>query len=181
MGLEADILSLIVALVIAAQPPIVSPSGLYTVITPGPTVVTYTDTSVTFSWADPSPNPSPNPVPPVPVPVPPAPSPVPVPVLTGRVWALAIYDPVVVLPAAQQAALWSPTLAKASLTQDVSFQAHSSKNSAVATWVPLITGKLPVLIFVQQDAAGKGTLEYQVPLPGTEAEILAVVNKIRGK
>ena len=143
------------------------------------TSITWTETSVTFSWLAPNPNP-PSPVP-VPVPVPPAPVPTPVPVLSGHVWALAIYDPAVVLPAAQQAALWSPTLVASSLVQDVSFQAYSVADPAVSSWVPHLTVKPPALLFVQKSPAGQGVLAYQTALPASEAEILTLVHKVRGK
>ena len=97
-GLILSILCLASTATAQSPPAIVYPAGAYTVTTLGPTTITYTAASVTFSWV----------VTPAPTPVPPGP--VPVPVLTGHVWALAVYDPAVVLPAAQQAALNSATL-----------------------------------------------------------------------
>ena len=152
---------------------IVYPAGQYLVTTPAATTITQTATSITLSW-----EPTPAPVPPVP----PAPVPMPVPVLTGHVWALAIYDPVATLPAAQQAALASATLAAGAQRLDVSFQPFKSTDASVASWIPhLPTTGLPALLFVQKTPAGLGELAYAVPLPGSEADILALVNKARGK
>ncbi len=159
-----------------SPPPIVYPAGAYTVTTPGPTTITYTADSVTFSWG-------PSPVPPVPPPVPPPPpppppAPRPIPVLPGPVWALAIYDPAGALPPV----LSSSTLAPTALLSDVSFQPFKSTDASIASWVPhLPKSGLPALLFIQKSAAGKGELAYAAALPGSEADILAIVNKVRGK
>ena len=174
-GLILSILCLASTATAQSPPAIVYPAGAYTVTTPGPTTVTYTDASVTFSWAV-----APTPIPAPPAPTPPAPAPVPV--LTGHVWALAIYDPTVALPAAQQAALNSATLKASALLQDIDFQPFKSTDASIASWLPPVpkTG-LPALLFVQRSSSGKGTLGYAVALPGSEADILSLVNKVRGK
>jgi len=171
-GLIPSLLCLASTATAQSPPVIVYPAGAYTVTTPGPTTITYTAASVTFSWV----------VTPAPVPVPPAPTPVPVPVLTGHVWALAVYDPAVVLPAAQQAALNSATLKASALLQDVDVQPFKSTDGSIASWLPHLpkTG-LPALLFVQKSTAGTGELAYAVALPGSEADILSLVNKLRGK
>jgi hypothetical protein len=171
-GLILSLLCLASTATAQSPPVIVYPAGAYTITTPGPTTITYTAASVTFSWV----------VTPAPVPVPPAPTPVPVPVLTGHVWALAVYDPAVVLPAAQQAALNSATLKASALLQDVDVQPFKSTDGSIASWLPHLpkTG-LPALLFVQKSAAGTGELAYAVALPGSEADILSLVNKVRGK
>ena len=169
-GLILSILCLDSTATAQSPPAIVYPAGAYTVTTPGPTTITYTAASVTFSWV----------VTPAPTPVPPGP--VPVPVLTGHVWALAVYDPAVVLPAAQQAALNSATLKASALLQDVDVQPFKSTDVSVATWLPhLPKSGLPALLFVQKSAAGTGELAYAAALPGSEADILSLVNKVRGK
>ncbi len=169
-GLILSILSLASTATAQSPPAIVYPAGAYTVTTPGPTIITYTAASVTFSWV----------VTPAPTPVPPGP--VPVPVLTGHVWALAVYDPAVVLPAAEQAALNSATLKASALLQDVDVQPFKSTDASVASWLPhLPKSGLPALLFVQKSAAGTGELAYAVALPGSEADILSLVNKVRGK
>ena len=170
VGLILSILCLASTATAQSPPAIVYPAGAYTVTTPGPTTITYTAASVTFSWV----------VTPAPTPVPPGP--VPVPVLTGHVWALAVYDPAVVLPAAQQAALNSATLKASALLQDVDVQPFKSTDASVASWLPhLPASGLPALLFVQKSAVGTGTLAYAVALPGSEADILSLVNKVRGK
>ena len=152
---------------------IVYPAGQYIVTTPAATTITQTATSITLSW-----EPAPAPVPPVP----PAPVPTPVPVLTGHVWALAIYDPVATLPAAQQAALASATLAAGAQRLDVSFQPFKSTDASIASWIPhLPTTGLPALLFIRKTPAGLGELAYAVPLPSSETDILTLVNKVRGK
>lgn len=156
-----------------SPPVIVYPAGTYSITTTGPTTITYTATSVTLSWAV-----APGPVPPTPVP----PAPAPTPVLSGHVWALAIYDPAVALPTAQQAALTSPTLKAAALLQDVDIQPFKSNDPSVASWLPhLPKSGLPALLFVQRTAAGTGELAHAVALPASEADILSLVNKVRGK
>jgi hypothetical protein len=174
-GLILSILCLTSTATAQSPPVIIYPAGAYTVTTPGPTTVTYTDASVTFSWAV-----APTPIPAPPAPTPPAPAPVPV--LTGHVWALAIYDPTVALPAAQQAALNSATLKASALLQDVDVQPFKSTDVSVASWLPHLpkTG-LPALLFVQRSSSGQGELGYAVALPGSEADILSLVNKVRGK
>ena len=129
-GLILSILCLTSTATAQSPPVIIYPAGAYTVTTPGPTTVTYTDASVTFSWAV-----APTPIPAPPAPTPPAPAPVPV--LTGHVWALAIYDPTVALPAAQQAALNSATLKASALLQDVDVQPFKSTDVSVASWLPI--------------------------------------------
>jgi hypothetical protein len=163
------------ACAIAQSPVIVYPAGVYQVTTPGPTTVTITSTSVTFSWGVTPVPPTPTP----PVPVPPAPSPIPI--LTGHVWALAIYDPDATLPAAQQLALISPTLQASALLKDVDFQSHPKADPIIASWIPHVTTGYPTLLLVQRDVSGKGVLAYSAALPGSEADILSLVNKVRGK
>ena len=171
-GLILSILCLASTATAQSPPAIVYPAGAYTVTTPGPTTITYTAASVTFSWV----------VTPAPTPVPPGPVPAPVPVLTGHVWALAVYDPAVVLPAAQQAALNSATLKASALLQDVDAQPFKSTDASVASRLPhLPKSGLPALLFIQKSAAGTGELAYAVALPGSEADILSLVNKVRGK
>jgi hypothetical protein len=171
-GLILSILCLASTATAQSPPAIVYPAGAYTVTTPGPTTITYTAASVTFSWV----------VTPAPTPVPPGPVPVPVSVLTGHVWALAVYDPAVVLPAAQQAALNSATLKASALLQDVDAQPFKSTDASVASRLPhLPKSGLPALLFIQKSAAGTGELAYAVALPGSEADILSLVNKVRGK
>ncbi len=171
-GLILSILCLASTAMAQSPPAIVYPAGAYTVTTPGPTTITYTAASVTFSWV----------VTPAPVPVPPGPVPVAVPLLTGHVWALAVYDPAVVLPAAQQAALNSATLKASALLHDVDVQPFKSTDASVASWLPhLPKSGLPALLFVQKSVAGTGELAYAVALPGSEVDILSLVNKVRGK
>ena len=67
------------------------------------------------------------------------------------------------------------------LKQDVDFQAHSVADSAVSSWIPLLTVKLPALIFVQKSPTGQGVLTYQAALPMSEADILTLINHVRGK
>ena len=177
------VLAIMCATNVYAQDPVITyPSGLYAVgfTVPssffGPFIVIQTANSVTIQWNQ-GPSPTPNP----PVPVPPAPTPAPIPVLTGHVWAMAIYDPSVTLPPAQQAALVSPTLQALSLLQDVDFQPHSLSDSTIASWVSRIVGKTPVLMFIQRSQTGQGVLAGQTPMPANETEILAMINKVRGK
>jgi len=95
---------------------------------------------------------------------------------------LAVYDPAVVLPAAQQAALNSATLKASALLQDVDAQPFKSTDASVASRLPhLPKSGLPALLFIQKSAAGTGELAYAVALPGSEADILSLVNKVRGK
>ena len=171
-------IGLILAVALVAQaPPITYPAGTYTITTPGPTAITFTATSVTFSWG-----PAPGPNPPVPPTPPPAPTPAPVPVLTGHVWAIAVYDPSATIPASQQAALTSQTLQVSSLTQDVDFQAHAKTDPNIASWISsLPPGGLPALLFIQKSSSGTGTMVYSTALPMSEPEILALINKVRGK
>jgi hypothetical protein len=156
---------------VLADPPLITyPAGAYTITTPGPTTIAFTDTSVIFSWV----------VTPAPTPIPPGP--VPVPVLIGHVWALAIYDPAIVLPAAQQAALNSATLKASALLQDIDVQPFKSTDATIASWIPRVpkTG-LPALLFVQKSTSGAGELVYAVALPASEADIMSLINKLRGK
>ena len=175
VALSVFLLCLVSSAAAQSPPLIVYPPGAYFITTPGPTTITYTATSITLSWSAPAPTPVP------PMPVPPAPTPPPLPVLTGHVWALAFYDPTVILSAPQQAALTSLTLRTSSLLQDVDFHAHSIADPATSEWIAHITGKLPVLIFVQKGQSGVGVLDYQTALPGSEADILSLINKVRGK
>ena len=93
-----------------------------------------------------------------------------------------VYDPAVVLPAAQQAALNSATLKASALLQDVDVQPFKSTDRSIASWLPhLPKSGLPALLFVQKSAAGTGELAYAMALPGSEADILSLVNKVRGK
>lgn len=165
-------LALPAAAVRAQTPPvIVYPAGAYTITTPGPTSITWTATSVTFLWGAVTP-----------VPVPPIPPPVPVPVLTGHVWALAIFDPAVTLPASQQAALTSLTLQASSLLLDVDFQAHKKTDTVVSSWLPHVPDSgLPALLFVQKDPTGKGVLAYTTAFPWSEAASLSLIKQVRGK
>ena len=138
--------ALLVLASLAQSPVVVSPAGTYSITTRGPTTIAQTATSITLSWTAPAPAPAPAPEPVPPVPVPPAPAPAPIPVLTGHVWALAIYDSAATLPAAQQAALNSPTIKASALLQDIDFQAYKSTDSGVATWLPhLPKSGLPAL------------------------------------
>lgn len=161
----------------AQAPPIVYPAGAYTVTTPGPTVVTYSASSVTLSWT----------VTPPPTPVPPAPTPTPdpVPTLTGHVWALVIYDPAVPLTPVQTAALQSTTLRASSLLQDVDVQSFKSTDPSVASWRTSYTKTgLPAVLFVQKASSGQGVLGYGTTLLGSVAwdlDILSLVNQVRGK
>ena len=57
-----------------------------------------------------------------------------------------------------------------------------ARTRAFASWLPhLPKSGLPALLFVQKSAAGTGELAYAVALPGSEADILSLVNKVRGK
>lgn len=150
------------------------PAGTYTITTSGPTTITQTATSITLSWGPPSPVPPVEPPPPVVTTVDP-------PVLTGHVWALAIYDPDVALSDAQKKALSSFDSKAAGLLLDIDFQGWSVRDPSVSTWIPKITEKLPVLIFVQKGSSGIGQLVYQAPLPATSADIVALEKKARGK
>ncbi len=156
----------------AQSPPIVYPAGVYTVTTSGPTVITYSASSVTLTWT----------VAPTPTPVPPAPTPEPVPTLTGHVWALVVYDPAVTLTTAQTAALNSTTLRASALLQDVDVQCFKSTDATVASWHTSYTKiGLPAILFVQKAPSGQGVLGYGATLPASEADILSLVSKVRGK
>lgn len=70
---------------------VVSPPGVYTVETTGPTKITFSVHGVAFSWDDIAPSPTPGPTP-TPVPVPPAPPTPPEPALTGKIFLTYWYD-----------------------------------------------------------------------------------------
>ena len=158
------------------QPTITYPAGSYTLNFPSPVQIVTTGTSVTFTWVTPAP-PSPNPTP---TPVPPAPTPTPT--VTGHAWVLALYDAAKPLTAAQQSALSSTTLKATALGLDMDWEPHPTTDPAVATWlshVPTTPG-LPVLMVITKDAGGAAKVDHVTGLPGDEAQITALIRKLRG-
>ena len=157
-----------------AAPTITYPAGSYTLSFPSPVNIVTTANSITFSWGN-GPTPAPAPVPPAPVPVP-----APVPQLTGHVWAIALYDaskpvPPVASSATLKAALLDPAM-------DADWLPHASTDPAVVSWIPHVpTTGLPALLLVQRDATGVGKLMHAVPLPSSEADVIALMSKTRGK
>ena len=151
-GLILSILCLASTATAQSPPVIVYPAGAYTVTTPGPTTITYTAASVTFSWAV--------------APTPPRRQSAPA--ACSRLlflYSLAMFGPwrfmilAVCSPAAQQAAPNSATLKASALLQDVDVQPFKSTDVSVASWLPHLpkTG-LPALLFVQRSSAGQGEL-----------------------
>jgi hypothetical protein len=156
-------------------PSVIFPAGAYAITTSGPTSIVTTANSVTLSWGAPGPAPAPLPGPPVPAPSP-------VPVVTGHVWAAAIYDPGMALPAAQRDLLFDENLRAKALDEDVQFEAFEHDDSQVSTWLAeLPRSGLPALLFVQQTESGAGRLVYSTALPESSDKALALIYKMRGK
>lgn len=178
----AAILSLASTSLAQTPPPIVYPAGKYMITTPGATTVTFTATSVTFSWEAPvSPPAPPAPVPPPsPAPVPPAPRPVPQ--IVGTIYVIQLVDgsPTPV----QQALAGSTTLQPALSRLNAHWYAWTTKSAEAASWLEdrdvQATG-YPALLLVTANGAGNAVLSYITKLPDTEADILAIVQASRSK
>ena len=93
--------------------------------------------------------------------------------------ALAIEDP------SQPHATYldDQTLHASALLQDVDIQASKTTDPAAASWLPhLLGGSKSGLLFVTKDEkTGHGVLGYATVLPGSAADLLSLVNKVRGK
>jgi hypothetical protein len=168
----------------AAQPPvIVYPAGQYLVTTPTATSVTWTDTSVTLSWAvaTPKPNP-PTPNPPTPnPPVPPSPT-THIPQIVGTLYVIQLVDG---QPTPAQAAVASSATIQPALGRlDAHWYAWTTKSAEAACWLDdhdvKATG-YPALLLVTANGAGNAVLSYIIRLPDTEANILAIVQATRTK
>jgi hypothetical protein len=169
-------LSALLAISLCTQAPsVVFPAGAYAITTSGPTSIVTTANSVTLSWGVPGPAPASLSGPPVPAPAP-------VPVFNGHIWAAAIYDPEVALPAAQRDVLFDEDLRAKAFEQDVQFEAFGRDDSQVSTWlVELPRSGLPALLFVQQTESGAGRLVYRTALPESADKVLSLIYKLRGK
>ncbi len=164
----------------AAQTPpvIVYPAGQYFVTTPAATFVTWTDTSVTLSWAvaTPKPNPpTPNP------PVPPAPT-THIPQIVGTLYVIQLVDG---QPTPAQAAVASSATIQPALSRlDAHWYAWTTKSAEAACWLDdhdvKATG-YPALLLVTANGAGNAVLSYIIKLPDTEADVLAIIQATRTK
>jgi hypothetical protein len=164
----------------AAQtsPVIVYPAGQYLVTTPAATSVTWTDTSVTLSWAIATPKPdppTPNP------PVPPAPT-THIPQIVGTLYVIQLVDG---QPTPSQAAVaCSATIQPALSRLDAHWYAWTTKSAEAACWLDdhdvKATG-YPALLLVTANGAGNAVLSYITKLPDTEANVLAIVQATRTK
>ncbi len=174
------LLILCLASTAAAQTPpvIVYPAGQYLVTTPAATSVTWTDTSVTLSWAiaTPKPNPpTPNP------PLPPAPT-THIPQIVGALYVIQLVDG---QPTPAQAAVASSATIQPALSRlDAHWYAWTTRSAEAACWLDdhdvKATG-YPALLLVTANGAGNAVLSYIIKLPDTEANILAIVQATRTK
>lgn len=172
----------------AQVPTFVLPAGVtIPVTTVGPTTVTSTLTSITFSWGA-APTPTPGPVVP---PVPPAPTPAPVvvPTITENAWAMVIYGDPARLTDAQKAMLDSKTLEPAARSSGVIVEKHPSSDGVAQTWIgeptpghkgPLNGAALPLVAILIADAEGHAKLVHSQALPASEADMIALFKKLRG-
>jgi hypothetical protein len=181
--LFAAVLSLASTTLAQTPPPIVYPAGKYVITTPGATTVTFTATSVTFSWQAPESPPSPpSPSPsPAPSPVPPAPRPS-VPQIVGTLYVIQLVDGP--LTPAEQALAGSTTIQPALAKLNAHWYAWTTKSAEAASWLDdrdvKATG-YPALLLVTANGAGNAVLSYITRLPDTEADLLAIVQASRSQ
>ncbi len=182
-GLILSILCLASTCEAQTPPVIVYPPGQYLVTTPAATSISWTGTSVTFSWAVATPTPRP-PTPPAPTPNPPAsPAPTPhIPQIVGTLYVIQLVDG---QPTPAQAAIASSTTIQPALSRlNAHWYAWTTKSEEAACWLDdhdvKATG-YPALLLVTANGAGNAVLSYITKLPDTEADILAIVQATRTK
>lgn len=161
-------------------PAIIYPAGQYLVTTPAPTSITWTASSVTFSWVAATPVPRP-PAPPAPVPPSPAPTPH-VLRIVGMIYVIQLVDGA--LTPAQAALANSTTIQPALSKLNAHWYSWTTKSPEAACWLDHPDVKAtgyPALLLVTTNGAGNAVLSYVTRLPDTEADILAILQAARNK
>lgn len=151
---------------------VISPAGTYSFVTPTAVTITYGPNSLTFTWnvaPNPTPIPTPDPTPP-PVSV--------IPVLTGDVWALVVYEDGKPIPSATT----GPSVAAAVIVNKINLIQSKSNDPSISTYsTDFKSVGVPAILFIQRTPTNVGKCVYKTALPSNEADLIILLNKIRGK
>lgn len=165
---------------IADTPSILGPKGMYTVLVPDSSKITWGDSWVKIEWA-PNPNPDPNPKPPDPIPDPPKP---PTPIVTGTIFVTFIYDLDKATPS--QAGITS-RLSEGKELRDLNayFHAYGTNQKGAQPYLDsqLVkdVGGAPCVVIQAGEIGKPSPIIKVVKDPKTSLDIINVVKLMRGK